>query len=177
MRSNVSRSFFLLSLNTFSFSRGCWTGLNSVDGVMGKINYILATAANCLWNLKKYEHLIKDCWNSPLNTRLSLYLWRKLFKDSKHCTVTKTFAKCTTAKTTYKFSPLTHLIQLLHVSDDLSGVLHLQHCCSHHHSLLLVLELSQMKQTVNNTIIWQMYLRRTPTLRVNHMFQNYRYLF
>lgn len=31
MRSNVSRSFFLLSLNTFSLSRGCWTGLNSIS--------------------------------------------------------------------------------------------------------------------------------------------------
>lgn len=34
---------------------------------------------------------------------------------------------------------LTHFIQLLHVFDDLSGVLHLQYSCSHHHPLLLVL--------------------------------------
>lgn len=48
---------------------------------------------------------------------------------------------CTKASSTatYTLSPRTHLIQLLHVSDDLSGVLHLQHCRPHHHSLLLVL--------------------------------------
>ena len=49
-------------------------------------------------------------------------------------------------------SPLTHLIQLLHVSDDLSGVLHLQHRRPHHHSLLLVLAEVLTKESVINKI-------------------------
>lgn len=48
---------------------------------------------------------------------------------------------------------LTHLIQFLHISDDLSGVFHLQNCCSHHHSLLLVL---QLRQSVMSTMLLHM---------------------
>lgn len=60
---------------------------------------------------------------------------------------------------------LTHLIQFLHIPDDLSGVFHLQHCCSHHHSLLLVLQLRQCVRTmllhtsfIKDHTLWRFYI-------------------
>lgn len=61
---------------------------------------------------------------------------------------------------------LTHLIQFFHISDDLSGVFHLQHCCSHHHSLLLVL---QLRQRVMNTMLLHIcYYQRSLYVTILH---------
>lgn len=73
----------------------------------------------------------KQNMKPPLKTLQHFSFSRERTKD--------TYSHRPSSTATYKFSPLTHLIQLLHVSDDLSGVLHLQHRRSHHHSLLLVL--------------------------------------
>lgn len=76
---------------------------------------------------------MQNCW-------VGIHFYEKQWEEQNHVSATSSSFRIITIKT----SPcvLTHLIQFLHISDDLSWVLHFQHCCPYHHSLFLVLHLS-----------------------------------
>lgn len=85
------------------------------------------------------DALVKTCKN---HCWVGIHFYEKQWEEQNHVSATSSSFRIMTIKT----SPcvLTHLIQFLHISDDLSWVLHFQHCCPYHHSLLLVLHLSVM---------------------------------